>query len=223
MGVIKLNYYDLNGVLSSSIVLNTDEDVECPFCHRGIEMQPLCSLFVDDNDVQVFMKCKRCKKAFIGYTERNRNGYYTITGFSKGNRKTIEIEKEIAELSPIFIQIYTEADIAEQEKLMQICGVGYRKALEFLIKDYLIKRNPNMAEEIKEKKLSNCINDDIENPRIKEIAKKATWLGNDETHYVRKWEDKDLKDLKTLIKITVNFIHNELLADKYNEDMEVID
>ena len=44
----------------------------------------------------------------------------------------------ISELSPNFCEIYNQAYIAEQTNLMQICGTGYRKSLEFLIKDYLI-------------------------------------------------------------------------------------
>lgn len=32
------------------------------------------------------------------------------------------------------------------------------------------------------------------------------WLGNDETHYVRRWEEKDLSDLKRLISMTVSWI-----------------
>jgi hypothetical protein len=59
----------------------------------------------------------------------------------------------------------------------------------------------------------------IENSRIKDIAKRATWLGNDETHYFKKWEDKDLDDLKKLIEITVHFISMEIEADKYMEEM----
>lgn len=51
------------------------------------------------------------------------------------------------------------------------------------------------------------------------MAERATWLGNDETHYVRKWENKDLKDLKNLIDLTVYFISMSLKALKYQEEM----
>ena len=36
----------------------------------------------------------------------------------------------------------------------------------------------------------------IDDSNIKNVAKRAVWLGNDETHYIRKWEDKDLSFLK---------------------------
>jgi hypothetical protein len=50
--------------------------------------------------------------------------------------------------------------------------------------------------------LANCLSQYIDNVNIKSIGHRAIWLGNDETHYVRKWETKDLGDLKKLIDIT---------------------
>jgi hypothetical protein len=47
---------------------------------------------------------------------------------------------------------------------------------------------------------------------LKTTASRATWLGNDETHYVRKWEDKDLNDLKKLIDLTVHWVSAEILT-----------
>ena len=85
---------------------------------------------------------------------------------------------------------------------MQICGVGYRKALEFLVKDYLIKTSPELKEKIKKGQLGDAIAL-IADTRIKSCASHATWIGNDETHYVRVWEDKDLEDLKNLIKMVL--------------------
>ena len=55
---------------------------------------------------------------------------------------------------------------------------------------------------------------------MKECAKRAAWLGNDETHYTRKWEDKDVKDLKLLVHLTVNWIDNVLLTQKYISEMD---
>ena len=92
--------------------------------------------------------------------------------------------------------------------------------MEFLIKDYLIKKSSEKEKEIKKKSLGDCIKELIDNTRIKEIAKRATWLGNDETHYFRKWEDKDLEDLKRLIEITVHFITMEIESDRYMGEMK---
>ncbi|RZB31106.1 MAG: hypothetical protein AEth_00777 [Candidatus Argoarchaeum ethanivorans] len=217
----KITGFGLNGSFNPEIILETENDLTCPFCHKSIEMQPLSYVNFGKYNNQILLKCKSCKNAFIGYTTRNNNtGHFIIIKLSKGTHKTSEFSKEIIDLSSTFVKIYGEAEFAEQENLMEICGVGYRKALEFLIKDYLVSIKPDEEENIKKKFLGQCIKEDIGNTNIKQIAEKATWLGNDETHYIKKWEDKDLGDLKKLINITVHYILMELQTKTYLSDME---
>ena len=117
-------------------------------------------------------------------------------------------DKNIKNISESFEKIYNEAYHAEQYGLMKICGVGYRKALEFLIKDYAKYKNPEKKEEIENNFLGPCINVYLQNQNIKAMAKRAAWLGNDETHYIRK-RKTSIKDLKELIKITIVLIQTE--------------
>ena len=44
----------------------------------------------------------------------------------------------IQEISFDYCSIYNEAHKAEQQGYLQVCGPGYRKALEFLVKDFLL-------------------------------------------------------------------------------------
>jgi hypothetical protein len=137
----------------------------------------------------------------------------------------------ILNISNMFIKIYNQALEAECYRLNLICGTGYRKAFEYLIKDYAVY----IINEVKRRSFEKCFNvklppfisliDEDEKMRIlemplakvireyiddnyiKELAKRAVWLGNDETHIVRKWEF-DLSGLKNLIDLTVEFIEN---------------
>jgi hypothetical protein len=113
----------------------------------------------------------------------------------------------------MFIEIFNQARTAESMHLDQICGLGYRKGLEFLVKDYLVTRKPDRRDAILGGFLGPCIANYVDDPRIKEVAKRAVWLGTDETHYVRKWGDQDLSDLKNLIGLTVHWIEMELLTE----------
>jgi hypothetical protein len=119
------------------------------------------------------------------------------------------------------VSIYNQAYFAEQINLDQICGVGYRKSLEFLIKDYLISKETEkqVKENIRKKFLNNCIQDHVQNDNIKNVAKRAVWLGNDETHYVRVWANKDVKNLKQLIDLTVRWIENEVETERVLQEM----
>lgn len=98
-------------------------------------------------------------------------------------------------------------------------GLGLRKSLEFLIKDFCIIKKPDKKESIIKSTLSQCINNYIDDHKIKLCAERATWLGNDETHYEKKWGDKDIDDLKILVKLTINWIESDILTKKYNKEM----
>ena len=189
----------------------------CPFCHKTIMPTPL-SVYLnreeDEYEVQMVCPNQLCQKTFIAYY----SGTYCLNTII-GRGKTMEFNSSINELSPSFIQIYNEAYMAEQHQLMEICGVGYRKALEFLIKDYVISKHQTEEENIKKLFLGNCISAYVTDERVKLVATRAVWLGNDETHYVRKWEDKDLTDLKKLIDLTVHWIEMEVLTESFENDM----
>lgn len=47
------------------------------------------------------------------------------------------------------------------------------------------------------------------------LAKAATWIGNDETHYTRKYEDKDISDMKKYIRALSNYLSSEYLVSEY--------
>lgn len=150
-----------------------------------------------------------------GYT----NGYYSISNVLPVSLKKVEQHEEIIRISTLFCEIYTQANHADISGLQQISGVGYRKALEHLIKDYCIKENPDKQESIKKIPLMNCITSYVKDVNILECARRATWLGNDETHYVRKWVSKDIQDLKVLIRLVSNWIVSDALTKKYIESM----
>lgn len=196
---------------------------ECPFCHKSITPDIIYGLRKNDYFLDAFFNCpdKMCNKSFIGeYKQESTSSYFDFTGnVTKGAIEKQNFNDSITGLSEAFTTIYNESFFAEQEGLLEICGVGYRKALEFLIKDYLIKKEEENRELIEKKFLSKCIEDYIDDNRIKKVAKRAVWLGNDETHYVRKWEGKNLNDLKKLIELTVHWIEMELLTESFEDDM----
>ncbi len=180
--------------------------IECPFCHTRIIPNYLC---VDNDTLYASCPNESCRKHFI--LSEYFSKCYTIVEPNAGfSRK--EFSEIVHTISPEFTKIYNQAFYAEQMRLDQICGAGYRKALEFLIKDYLISKETEeqIVDNIKKKFLNNCIQENVKNDNIKQVAKRAAWLGNDETHYVRQWEDKDVQYLKKLIDLTVRWIENEI-------------
>ena len=125
----------------------------------------------------------------------------------------------IDSVSPDFSEIYRQAVLAEEYGLTSLIGIGYRKALEFLLKDWMCRENPDHTEKIKEMRLGKCIQDYIQEGRLKNCLERTVWLGNDETHYIREWQEKDLDDLKKLLMLSLNFIAENLIADELPGNM----
>lgn len=146
-------------------------------------------------------------------------GVYVLRGLRPLEPMLAKFSEHIKKISPNFSSIYGEAYKAEQYGLTQICGVGYRKALEFLLKDYLIADLPADRSNIEAVMLGQCIESYVTDQKIKDVAKRATWLGNDETHYKRKWIDKDLRDLKRMIDLSCHWIEAEYLTKEALQSM----
>ena len=99
---------------------------------------------------------------------------------------------------------------AEVDGYDTLVGIGLRKSLEFIIKDFLIQKFPEKADEIKKKLLGQVIIDYIDDPILQKLAQATSWIGNDETHYVRRHTDKDLQDLKKFLNATIRYIEYQL-------------
>lgn len=206
-------------ISSGGTISLKDLPTDCPHCHRSMIPNPMFGHYNEDSGrIEVFIHCpaESCLKSFIAqyYDDGQFTGYVSF-----GNLITNEFSQTINSISSSFCKIYNEAFFAEQHNLLEICGVGYRKALEFLIKDYSILKNESVTEKIQRAGLANCIEDYIDDLRIKAVAKRAAWLGNDETHYVKKWEGKNLSDLKTLIELILHWIEMVELSISIENEM----
>jgi hypothetical protein len=195
----------------------------CPLCHRtGTFVQLVVNYDRDHYPERIFqvLKCPApsCNQVFVAMFVHVHPSW-ALKRCGPQNSAPRKFEAAIESASPDFVTIYNQALAAEESGLTEICGAGYRKALEFLMKDYLITEHPDNADSIKKSQLAACIGQYVSDGNLKTCAKRATWLGNDETHYVRRWVEKDLKDLKALIDLTVHWVQVEILTGKLEESM----
>lgn len=140
---------------------------------------------------------------------------FTLIDYSYTKNVDVILPNNIEKISKEFTSLYQQAATAEAYGLFSICGVGYRKAAEFLIKDYAISKFPENEESIKSSLLGQVISEKLTDfPKIQTLAKATTWIGNDETHYLKKHTDKDLSDLKKFLFATATFITADYDADQ---------
>lgn len=217
--------YDLAG-REEHIQLADTPDV-CPRCHRSVHPKLITMSKLNEKSLgQAIFRCthQKCQELFIANYRRLNHvlegrvtyGLYSVAPVLA---KEENFPSTIEDVSPTFVEIFNQANEAESNNLDQLVGIGLRKALEFLVKDFAVFENPEKANEIRNTQLGNCITQYVTDANVKECAKRAAWLGNDETHYTRKWESKDVSDLKLLVRLTVNWIDNSLLTKKYISEM----
>ena len=208
---------------------------ECPCCHKTMasDLTPIIAVnnllpsdaIKDDEEdfkarsectVTSIYRCTSCNSLFTLWsrhkleTSEHRKTEWTceIQNLYPFNTHVTVFSEEINELSPEFVSIYNQSELAEAQTLDELCGMGYRRALEFLVDAYIRKIHPDesIAPNLE---LSKKINDYIYNSKIKTLAEKSAWLGNDATHIVNKHPDRDVTDMKKFIKAITTMIDAE--------------
>lgn len=194
---------------------------KCPICHHHGDIITVNAVSVQkESGVEVVFRCpfQECQRVFIGSYGQPTSP--DLLSLQPSVPDTTLFPQLVRTISPTFIEVYGQAEQAEHLGLKHIAGPGFRKAFEFLIKDYAKSATDTPRHEAIEKAFSGKVVDEfIGDPRIQAVAKRALWLGNDETHYLRRWGGKDLEDLRTLIRLSVNWIEIERLSASYTEEM----
>ena len=210
-------------------------DPICPHC--GIPIDPTV-ISANSNSLSselsgtfgVFLSCTnpKCKKyhiqafGFSKYSERSTIDIDEKIIYTYKPMLSNDLPNEINTNFPEFSSIYNQSLEAESMGLDQIAGVGFRKSLEFLIKSYAIELAPAKKETIEKETLMNTIKTRYNDfPKIQALAELATWIGNDETHFVKKHTSIDIQDMKRFIRSASSFIAADIdvdFATKYIEE-----
>jgi len=200
----------------------------CPICHKS-EIPENKFGWMEEDRLEMVFQCPNedCRRLFMGYyiadieeTEEEEQLVYYLKGCAPQIIKKKDFPEEIALISKRFCEIYNEAHEAEIRGLINICGIGYRTALETLIKDFLIREKIDKSDiiHIATTHIINCINQYIDSDIVRHCVKKMDCLGPVETQFTRVWKKKDIQDLKDLIQLVMNWIHDEQLMKRIEKD-----
>lgn len=204
-----------------SYMVSYDQPESCPLCHYAISPNCIGDSWYRGNEgerhLAILYTCPHCCRPFVAHFIDGNSGGTTMQpqlDYCAPDLYSVQqFDDGIEKLSPSFVKIYNQALEAENRRLDEIAGIGYRKALEFLVKDYCKHKAPEKGDEIERLPLGKCISDLIAQPSINILASRAVWIGNDETHYTRKLEGRDISDMKTFIHALVHYIGMELTVE----------
>lgn len=197
----------------------TVEDI-CPICKRPTNPDLVNSSYFplteDETHLVLTFRCLGCKhfwtEEFIAYLLNSYTGRYEIERIKviPNLPSDIPISEDVEMVSPIGKQIYVQALKAEHEQLDHIAGIGYRKALEFFVKDFSIVTNPDDEDKIIKMSLKQVIEKYIKDEDLKTFALASAYIGNDEGHYYRNNPDKDFTDLKNYLHGVIHYMEMKL-------------
>lgn len=206
--------------ISSSISRPVIVEDICPTCKKPTNPDLVNSSYFplteDETHLVLTFRCLGCKhfwtEEFIAYLLNSYDGKYEIKHIKviPNLPSDIPISDDVEMVSPIGKQIYVQALKAEYEQLDHIAGIGYRKALEFFVKDFSIVTNPDDEGKIIKMSLKQVIEKYIKDEDLKTFALASAYIGNDEGHYYRNNPDKDFTDLKNYLHGVIHYMEMKL-------------
>jgi len=190
-----------------------DIPIRCPYCSAYVEphIEEVRSLNYNGKILEtITFKVNCCSKLFFANYEFDTSLKKTTLLTVNPPAQPEPLPDEIVKMSPRFAELYKQAHFAEQQNYYELAGSGYRNALEVLVKDFAIKELNKPEHEVAKKKLYDAIGDYVPSVAVT-AADVVRVLGNDYTHYERKYDDIDFEVLKKYLRIFINAIENELL------------
>lgn len=184
--------------------------LDCPHCHTSVYSEPKgiseFPINVDDRVLFVSMQCPVCNKRYVVvFQSNNRRERLDFV-------QMIPVEEErmdypgLFRLSPRFKKYHEQALTAYNMGFTELAVLGFRSALEFLIKDFAIDE-----ESADEKKTAEMTFNDVVLAYLGHLKKSTDVvraLGNDYTHYREKHPDIPASSAFQYYRIVLNEMEN---------------
>lgn len=210
-----------NQVTTQGIKIDIKLPKSCPYCEQVQTPFVKSSSGLEQNDslFSVIFICNECKQHFlIQYKKQATNLYNSIHNshpvYISYKSSDEQFSQDLKECSPDFTTIFSQLNIAEKHNLNDLLKLGYRKAIEQLVWDYLIKFE-NKSENSLQKKTFSARIQLLNLPQTPWLSDLIAWIGNDGAHPYQRHEDLTIEDMKHLSNIVIKNIETLIMQHKY--------
>lgn len=190
----------------------------CPHCGKRIAAKYINSFIKTSDDGNrtkaiVYWFCNGCGEFFAATYFVNKDYPNNYVGYEDSvippiMEKTV-LPAEVLSVSPGFAELFQQAERAKNEGMTDLAGMGFRKALECLLKDTLIYLGQDETQ-VEKMTIAGAIEAFADNPRLQRAATNARVIGNDYTHYKARYDGYDIETLRQLISITCHWVCMEI-------------
>lgn len=194
---------------SSSFPFKYQKPAICPHCGFGTDATLKEKTFYSFNNGYLLIatcECTACHKNFFFACESANGSYAKMVSMYPSFQVTPYANEKLAAISQRFIDMYNQALFAEFNQNYELAAIGFRSALEILVKDYAIQELGEPAETVAKQSLCNAIEKYLNLPDLVNTADVVRILGNDYTHYQRKYPEHDFALLKKYMEIFLSQI-----------------
>jgi hypothetical protein len=173
----------------------------CPNC--GIGNNPTNNSLVSEMDCNIFSHyCISCRKYHYTVQSQFADDISQLL-LVYPNQVVVDIDELFIKHTPNFATVYSEAIQAEKADLPNIAGMGYRLAIECLIKDYALLFDLATTDELTKLNFNNCIDKFMKDDELlKNAIHTVRKIGNDYSHWKKEY-DLPLPTLKAYAEIVI--------------------
>lgn len=175
----------------------------CPFCGYAVDatfLDKKAFHFNGHHVIAATCKCTSCGKTFFFASEYMKDNSFTPITIPSVSFVPYD-NKCLASISDRFITMYNQALLSEFSGNIELAAISYRAALEILIKDFAIHELKENADDVSRKTLCNAIGEYLNQSDLVATADVVRILGNDYTHYQRKYPQHDFDLLKGYMNV----------------------
>lgn len=194
------------GTSDNAFSLDTPKPLYCPICttpqngtcRGGHVFLSKAQIYY----VTFLYECTSCKEKYLAIFDvdlKNKNA--TFAAFYPNKPNSYKDDK-LSAISERFIDMYNQALACEDIGNIELAAIGFRSAVEILIKDYAIKELGEDEKTVSKMRLIDAIGNYL-SADIASSADVVRILGNDYTHYQRKYPQHDFEVLKQYMNIFI--------------------
>lgn len=189
----------------------------CPHCGYGVDAPVIekHTLSMGNNTYILtgICRCTHCSNTFFFACFRNlaKSPDALCTLCFPSNSFVPYKNDVLSKISERFIQMYNQALNAEFNRSLDLAAIGYRSSLEILVKDYAISELGVSEDEAGKKSLCDAIGTYLKQDELVKTADVIRILGNDYTHFKRKYPDFDFNLLKYYMVIFMKQIEAQYM------------
>lgn len=210
-----------------------DSDDMCPLCYFGMDLSQYGWrnfhdwLYADQRNFNIFSVyvCPHCHRGFVVVHKMavldEGDGVCVVKEESQAVYPHIvklpDIDDAVHSISPKFYDIYQQCLTAKANGLYDLYGMGFRKAVEYLVTDFAIKMHPEENDKIISMSLHNRIEKYISDDDVKRTLLACRLLGNNEVHYNNNNTSADMILFGDLISGVISYIGRALRKVRVDE------